>query len=386
LKNPIWKKEKDPSEVNVVATKINEEAINFELCKKIIRNGEFEQLMTIIQKDPKLESTINQLLKEYYIFATTKLIEWVGKFSQMQIFFNTNIYRQIQDCMTNQELIQAINENIGEGQKLVEEIIEYMKTIYHSIRSLLDQDLPEKSAAVGYAEKTLLEQKTPWVAIEALYFALNNWRRQYGKETEKICRFLLVPLSEVYRQIQINDYVSLEPEVQVTFQRFLGESEDFENLAKNYLDKTNIELIELSVLESKILEFFTTFNLILTILRERLVSENSVIDQLSVIKTGEKNEKLLGTLDKARKNIETRSNCSINQNLAVLSKGILQVNQALDVLLAYYRKKELLLNYPNAKIAIKECLKMKSEVTPQDLPFSHKFAEDYIEMYRSEKR
>jgi hypothetical protein len=352
----------------------------------LVKNCEFEQLTAIIQKDPKLESVINTLLKEYYLFTTTELIEWTGKFNQMKIFFNTTINRQIQDCMTNQELIQAINENISVGQKLGKEMVEYMQPIYNSIRSLLDQDLPEKSTAISNAEKTLQEQKTPGAAIEILYFALSNWRRQYGRETEKICRSLLVPLSEVYRQIQINDYVLLEPEVQITFQKFYEESEYFENLSKSFLDKTNMDLIEFSVLESRILEFFDTFNLILTILRDRLVCENSVIDQLSVIKTGEKNEKLLGNLVRARKKIETHSNYSINQNLAALSKTILQVNQALDVLLAYYRKKELLLNYPNIKIAIADCLKRKSEVSPQDLPVSPEFAEEYLKMYRSEKQ
>jgi hypothetical protein len=386
LKNPIWKKEKKASEVNVVATKTQEEAITFELCKKFVRDCDFEQLMTIIQKDPELEGTINQLLREYYLFVTTKLIEWVGKFNQMQIFFNTNINRQIQACMTNPELIQAINENMGEGQKLGQELIEYMKTIYYSIRSLLDQDLPEKSVVVGYAEKILLEQKTPWVAIEALYFALNNWKRQYGKETGKIYHSLLLPISEVYKQIQINDYVSLEPEVQIIIQQFHEQSTYFENLSTSYLDKTDVDLVELGFLELKISEFFTIFNLILTILRDRLVSENNEIDQLSLIKNEERTQRLLGNLDRARKKIEIPSNRSINQNLAALSKSITQANQALDVLLAYYRRKELLLNYPNAKIAIKECLKSKSEVTPQDLPFPLEFGENFIKMYRSEKR
>jgi hypothetical protein len=385
LKNPIWKKEKDFSEVNVVATKTLEEVINFELCKKFVRDCQFEQLMTVIQKNPKLESTINQLLKEYYLFATTKLIEWVGKFNQMQIFFNTNIKNQIQDCMTNEDLIQGINENLGEGQKLGKEIIEYMKTIYHSIRSLLDQDLPEKSAAVGYAEKILLEKKTPWEAIEALYFALNNWKRQYGKEAQKIYHSLLLPICEVYMQIQINDYVSLEPEVQITVQQFHEQSVYFENLSKVYLDKTDIELVELSFLESKILEFFALLNMILKFLHDRLVSENSAIDQLTIINNEERTQKLLGNLDRARRKLEIHSNRSINQNLSALSKSITQANQALDVLLAYYRRKELLLNYPNAKIAIEDCLKCKSQVTPQDLPFSPEFSEDYLKMYRSKK-
>jgi hypothetical protein len=380
LKNPI-----EP-EVKKAVTETHEGVINLELCQKLLRNCDFEQLTAIIQKDPKLESTINPLLKKYYLFATTELIEWIGKFNQMKIFFNTRINSNIQDTMTHQELIQVINENIALGQKLGQEIVEYMKPIYHSIRLLLDQGLPEKSVAIGYAEKTIQEKKTPWVAIEALYFALNNWRRQYGKETENIYRSLLVPLSDVHRQILINDYASLEPEVQVTLQKFLEGSVYFENFAKRCLDKINIEISELNVLESEILEFFTTFNLLLTILHDRLVSENSAIDQLNVIKNGEKDEKLLGNLGRARKKIETRSNYSITQNLTILSKGILQVNQALDVLLAYYRKKEFLLNYPNAIIAIEECLKRKNEVTPQDLPVSSEFAEEYLKMYRSEKQ
>jgi hypothetical protein len=61
------------------------------------------------------------------------------------------------------------------------------------------------------------------------------------------------------------------------------------------------------------------------------------------------------------------------------------VNEAVQTLAVYSERKDFLLNYPLAETAIEECLKVKEQLLPQDLPFQPRFAAEYLRLYYTQR-
>ena len=53
----------------------------------------------------------------------------------------------------------------------------------------------------------------------------------------------------------------------------------------------------------------------------------------------------------------------------------------MQTLALYAERKEFLLNYPLAEVAINEQLKVKEKLLPSDLPFQPRFAAEYLRLY-----
>ena len=85
--------------------------------------------------------------------------------------------------------IVCLQEVLEAGRVLAVDVIQTVDPIYVIIRALYDQKLPKDSEAVAFAKKKL-DEKAPWQAIQELYVALNNWRKQYGDEIAKSTVYL----------------------------------------------------------------------------------------------------------------------------------------------------------------------------------------------------
>ena len=81
--------------------------------------------------------------------------------------------------MPLEQRIEAIKQVLEGGRALVREVVAVVEPIYGIIKPLYDPSLPEKSRAVEFANEKLQKKEAPWIAIEALYNSLNNWKRQY---------------------------------------------------------------------------------------------------------------------------------------------------------------------------------------------------------------
>ena len=57
------------------------------------------------------------------------------------------------------------------------------------------------------------------------------------------------------------------------------------------------------------------------------------------------------------------------------------IDECIQTLTIYNERREFLLNYPTAKIAIEDQLKTKAKLTTADLPFDTKYAAQYLQVY-----
>ena len=79
----------------------------------------------------------------------------------------------------NTNSIYTIKLHFQKFGHFANEIIKVAEQIYELIRSFYDQDLPEESPSIAFAQKKLGGKATPWMALNVLFASLNNWYKQY---------------------------------------------------------------------------------------------------------------------------------------------------------------------------------------------------------------
>ena len=57
------------------------------------------------------------------------------------------------------------------------------------------------------------------------------------------------------------------------------------------------------------------------------------------------------------------------------------IDECIETLATYNERKEFLLNYPMAKLAIEDQLKQKKSLIIQDLPFQTKYSAEYLRLF-----
>jgi len=75
----------------------------------------------------------------------------------------------------------------------------------------------------------------------------------------------------------------------------------------------------------------------------------------------------------------------LDEVLENLPKALSDINECVETIVKYADKKELLLNYPIAAMAIEDLFKQKKRIAAQDLPFESKYAEDYLRLFYSQR-
>jgi len=79
------------------------------------------------------------------------------------------------------------------------------------------------------------------------------------------------------------------------------------------------------------------------------------------------------------------SKYDMSQVMENLPRSVSYLDELVDSIVEYNEKKEILLNYPLAEMAIEELLRQKKQVYAQDLPFNLKYAEEYLKLFYSQK-
>ena len=82
---------------------------------------------------------------------------------------------------------------------MTKELVGIVDPIYAIIRPLYDPALPERCRAVEFALEKVGTKQAPWIAVEALYNVLNNWKRQYGSEIQASMQYLRTSLTPIAR-------------------------------------------------------------------------------------------------------------------------------------------------------------------------------------------
>ena len=325
-----------------------------------------------------LITELNNILGEYQIFVNTEYASWFGRLRDVGLQFKANMKPHYEPDLPIEQRIQNIQEVIAAGRALTMEVIDVVNPIYTIIRVLYDPNLPEESEALAFAKKKL-DEDTPWPALSEIYVALNNWRKQYGEEIAKSTEYLknsLQPIIDLSSQSS-----SLAPVLGDKLPSIIGDAKKALFL-KEASEKKPLNVINLITIQ-ELLD--TTIDLskdVFTILNTALMQQQKDIEDMlpTTNYIWEKNATLNERMEQA---LEVLNNprSEVNEVLENLPRFESYIEECIQTLTIYNERREFMLNYPTAKIAIEDQLKQKMSITTHDLPFETKYAAEYLKLY-----
>jgi hypothetical protein len=344
----------------------------------------FSELEKLDNDRAALEDEVNGILAEYQIFANCEFSNWAGKLRDVGINIQTSVKPRYEKEMPLEQRIEAIKLVLDAGRALTKEVVAVADPIYGIIRPLYDPTLPEKCRAVEFATEKLEKKEAPWIAIEALYNSLNNWKRQYGSEIHASMKYLrnsLTPIASLSSQSEVLPAVFGENTLKVL--GYAQKAEEMKANATKRAEKEKLDILDVIALKDDVRGLLGIANDILSMLYTGLISDEEVIDRLLPTEDymWEKNSTLRERLKKATETLANPSSYKINQIMQNLPLYLSYVDESVQTLVVYSERKEFLLNYPLAEAAIEECLKQKECLLPQDLPFQPRFSAEYLRLY-----
>jgi hypothetical protein len=348
----------------------------------------FADLDKLAKDEDAAEAELDAILSEYQIFAYCEFSNWVGKLKDIGLDIKTTLNAAYQEQMSLEQRIEAIKQALEAGRALVKEVVAVAEPIYGIIRPLYDPALPEKNRAVVFAMEKEEKKEAPWIAIEALYNSLNNWKRQYSVEIQTSMRYLrssLEPIASLSSQSEALPSVFGENTPKVL--DYAKKAEAMKAIAKKRAEKEKLDILDVIALKDDVQGFLNIAKDVLTMLYTGLINDEEAIDRLLPTKDylWEKNSTLRERLKKATEAIANPSKYKINQIMENLPQYLSYVDEAVQTLAVYSERKDFLLNYPLAEAAITERLKMKEQLLPQDLPFQPRFAAEYLRLYYAQR-
>jgi len=349
---------------------------------------QFANLDKLSKTHDNIETELNTILYEYQVFSTCEFANWTGKLKTAGIPIQTTLNIDHQKQIPIEKRIDTIKQIIQTGKTLTQEVSTTANPIYDIIRPLYDPTLPPKSKAIEFAQEKLSTNQAPWIAIEALYNALNNWTRQYSTEIQTTSRHLnhsLKPLAYLNNQNQnlptifgnntpkVLDYTKKAQEIKIT--------------AEKRAEKEKLTPLDVVELKNDVLSFIAISNDILSMLYTNLTQDEQTINQLLPTKDylWEKNNTLQEQLKEATEMLTNTPKYPINQIMEKLPIFLGYIDETMQTLTIYAERKEFLLNYHLAETAITEQLKQKENIVPSDLPFRPQFAAEYLRLYYTQR-
>jgi hypothetical protein len=348
----------------------------------------FYQLDQLSKDIDSLEIELNVILSEYQILATCEYSNWAGKLKDAGLPILSIVNASFQKELVLEQRIEAIKQILDNGRVLSHEVISVADPIYGIIRSLYDPALPEKCRSVEFANEKLETKEAPWIVIEALYNSLNNWKRQYGVEIQVSMKYLQNSLESIASlSNQSEALLAVFGENNPKVLGYAKKAEEMKGNAQMMVEKEKLDILDVITLQSNVQEFLNIANDVLTILFTGLINDEDVIERLTPTKDflWEENSTLNDRLKTATETLANPSNYKINQIMENLPAYLSYVDEAIQTLSVYDERKEFLLNYPLAEAAIEECLKVKQQIMPQDLPFQPRFAAEYLRLYYTQR-
>ena len=372
-------------------TSVLKYAIEDTLKKAVLHQIELDELDEKYSELEKLDqdyeaiaAELNTILSEYQVFSNCEFANWVGKLKVEGLDVKTTANVEFQKEVSIEQRTEAIKQLIEAGKNLVRELTCTTVPIYSIISSLYDPTLPAKSHAIEFASEKIAKNQSPWIAVEALYNALNNWKRQYGSDMKITINYFQNSLKPITRLASQTESIVLAfgdntPKVQC----YAKKACELKTLALKRLNKERLGLQDIVGLRDDVETFIAMSTDILEMLHKALVDDELAIDRLSPTKDflWEKNDFLHEWLEAATMMLSQPSKYKINEIMTNLSKSLVNVDAAIQTLALYAERKELLLNYPLAEAAISNQLEVKGRLLPMDLPFQPYFASEYLRLF-----
>ncbi len=349
-------------------------------------DDKYDELDKLLKDREAIEAELGTILSEYQVFSSCEFANWSGKLKAAGLDIKTSVKAEYTKDMPLEQRVEAIRQIIEAGRELTREVSAIAEPIYGIIQPLYDPALPKKSYAVQFAAEKIAKKEAPWIAVEALYNALNNWTRQYGAKIQETMAYLQRSIKPIVR-------LGSQPEVLPSVfgddtPKVLGYAKNADGmsvLTQKRIEKDQSQLIlqDVVCLKEDLDAFIAMSNDILSTLYGGLVNDEAAIERLLPTKDylWEKNSYLREQLEAATLMLSDPSKYTINEVMAALPKYLGYVDEAVQTLAAYSEHKEFLLNYPLAEAAIIEQLKVKEKLLPSDLPFHPRFAAEYLRLY-----
>jgi hypothetical protein len=332
-----------------------------------------------------LFSELDIILREYHTLVNCEYSSWVGKLKAVGLKVEPTVTAEFQNDLPLETRIERIKEILNAGRVLAKEVVPMVEQIYGVMRSLYDPDLPEESRAISFAKEKLEEKSPPWVAIDALLVSLNNWRRQYSDDILRSVESLKVSLSYIVR---LNTEIeTLSPALEGDdFSRISALTKAAESIEIG-IEEKSLNVTEVTVVSNVFQSSLSIAKDILLILNEEMLSKEKSIESLLPKSEylWEKNITLKERMAIAVETVSNPSRHSLKETLENLPKFLANLDECAATIIVYHERKELLLNYPKAQIAIETRLEEKNRVLPKDLPFEAKYAEEFLRLFYSHR-
>jgi len=332
-----------------------------------------------------LFSELDIILREYHTLVNCEYNAWVGRLKAVGLKLEPTVTTAFQSDLPLETRIERIKELLDAGRAMAKEVVPVVEQIYGIMRSLYDPNLPEESRAVSFAKEKLEEKNPPWVAIDALIVSLNNWRRQYSDGILRSVESLKDSLGYIVR---LNSQLeTLSPALEDgNFSRISGLIKAAESIEIG-IEEKSLNATEVTSISNVFQSSLSIAKDVLLTLNEELLTKEKSIESL-LPKSEYLWEKNITLKDRMALAVETVSNpskYSLKETLENLPKFLANIDECAATIVVYHERKELLLNYPKAQIAIETRLEEKNRVLPKDLPFEARYAEEFLRLFYSHK-
>ena len=190
-----------PFEVKILMIK---DRLNDVLSKTSMRLEEAKEIDAIFNDLDSLSREIDNLMAEldvvvgeYQVFVNCEYSKWIGMFKDIGLETEVTGKTTFQKAEPLKMRIEQIKDVLETGRALAKEVIKVAEQAYDVIRSFYDPSLPEENQSIAFAQKNLGEKATPWIALDALFNALNNWNKQYKAQISKTVAHLQNSLAAI---------------------------------------------------------------------------------------------------------------------------------------------------------------------------------------------
>jgi hypothetical protein len=370
----------------VIKDKLND--ILSKASKGLYEVSAIDEIFTELESMSKeVDSLINELytaISEYQVFVTCEYSKWIGQFKDIGLEPKTTANTNFQKAMPLKIRIEHIRNVLDGGALLANDVLQVSEQVYDTIRSLYDPNLPEKNQSIKFAKQKLDKKEAPWIALEALFISLNNWRKQYYVQISKSVKNLQSSLASIANLTTQNE--KLLSVLGDDFSKLMDYAKKAEDI-KIDIERKNLNAVDVLVIRDVFESSLNIARDVLSILYENLQSKEKAIQSLvpSEDYLWEKNESLNGRMATAMKILLNSSKYELNQVLENLPKSLSYVDECIKTITSYSEKEELLLNYPIAEITVEDLFKQKKRIYAKDLPFEPKYAEKLLKLLYSQR-
>ena len=343
----------------------------------------FNELDGLSRDIDNLSVELDVALSEFQIFINCEYSKWVGQFKDMGLEFNTAKIDFQRDIPLNMR-IDSINEVLDGSRVFINDLLQVTQQVYDIIRSLYDPSLPEENQSIIFAKQKIDEKADPWIAMEALYNALNNWRKLYSDEIAKSAENLrqsLTIISELGAKSE-----KLLPILGAEFPKLMENAKKAEE-TKAAMEKNTLNIINVIVISDVLQSSLGIAKDVLSYLYDELKSKETTIEGLLPTEDylWEKNDALSKQMTVAMDMLSNPSKYGLSQVLENMPKFLSRIEECADTIAFYNEKIELFLNYPVAEVAIEDLFKQQNSISAQNLPFEPKHAEEFLRLFYSKR-